>query len=130
MKLLITGVTGKIGQNFLARMLNSESHSEWNIVALCNNRVVEENSRLRVERGSLGDEATIARAMAGVTHVLHLAAVKETPDQVIDVAIKGMFLLLEAFRKSSSAKQFILMGGDCSVGHIFQIGRASCRERV
>lgn len=119
MKLLITGVSGKVGQNFLAQILTSEMHSDWSFVALCNNRVVQENERLRVERGSIADKAVIARAMGGVTHVLHLAAVKESPEQVIDVGVKGMFLLLEAFNSSRTAQQFILMGGDCSVGHIF-----------
>ncbi len=32
-------------------------------------------------------------------------------------AVKGMFLLLEAFRQNKDARQFILIGGDCSVGH-------------
>ena len=49
-----------------------------------------------------------------------MAAVKESPDLVIDVAIKGMFLLLEEARQSATLKQFILIGGDCSVGHIFK----------
>jgi len=69
---------------------------------------------------SIADASAVDRAMDGVSHVVHLAAVKESPDQVIDVSVKGMFLLLEAFRNSETAQQFILMGGDCSVGHIFQ----------
>ena len=35
-------------------------------------------------------------AMAGVTHVVHLATCKETPETVMDVTVKGMFWLLEA----------------------------------
>jgi UDP-glucose 4-epimerase len=55
-----------------------------------------------------------------VTHVLHLAAVKESPTLAMDVAVKGMFVLLEAFRAIPTARRFVLLGGDCSVGHIFQ----------
>lgn len=119
MKLLITGITGKIGQNFLAHFLDDAAYSGWDLVALCNNRVIEQSDRVSVIKGSIADAETIDRAMVGVTHVLHMAAVKESPDLVVDVAIKGMFVLLEAFRKSDTAQQFILIGGDCSVGHIF-----------
>ncbi len=57
--------------------------------------------------------------MAGVTHVIHMAAVKETPALIFDVALKGAFQLLDAARTSRTFRQFILIGGDCSVGHIF-----------
>src|SRR5262249_13427021 len=49
--------------------------------------------------------------------VLHLATCKEVPDQIMDVAIKGLFWLLEACRTSSTFQQFILIGGDAGVGH-------------
>ncbi|HSF92424.1 MAG TPA: NAD(P)-dependent oxidoreductase, partial [Paracoccaceae bacterium] len=38
----------------------------------------------------------------------------------MDVAVKGMFWLLEEFRVNPVAKQFVLISGDCSVGHIMQ----------
>ena len=44
--------------------------------------------------------AVVERAVAGVTHVLHLATCKETPDDVMDVTVKGLFWLLEACRAS------------------------------
>jgi nucleoside-diphosphate-sugar epimerase len=50
--------------------------------------------------------------------VLHLATSKETPESIMDVAIKGMFWLLEACRTRMPAfKQFILVGGDAGMGH-------------
>ena len=57
--------------------------------------------------------------MAGVTHVVHLATCKETPDDVMDVTVKGLFWLLEEFRQSTTARQFILIGGDAGIGHFF-----------
>lgn len=119
MQLLVTGVTGKVGQAFLARFLDEPRWNAARIVALCNNRTIPETGRVKVIRGSINDPAIIAGAMAGTTHVLHMAAVKEDPAHAIDVAVKGMFLLVEAFRANKDAKQFILIGGDCSVGHCF-----------
>lgn len=43
--------------------------------------------------------------MAGVTHVVHLATVKETPDLVMDVTVKGLFQLLEVAKDSPTFKQ-------------------------
>lgn len=119
MRLLVTGATGKVGRNFLTAFLAADRFSDWQVVALCNNRVVEPHARVGVVRRSLSDVTTVAEAMAGVTHVLHMAAVKESPELCMDVAVKGMFLLMEAFRQSAEARQVILIGGDCSVGHIF-----------
>lgn len=119
MQLLVTGATGKVGQAFLARFLDEPKWAHTRIVALCNNRTIPETDRVRVVRGSMNDPATIALAMAGTTHVLHMAAVKEDPVHAMDVAVKGMFLLLEAFRANKDGKQFILIGGYCSVGHCF-----------
>jgi nucleoside-diphosphate-sugar epimerase len=67
--------------------------------------------------------------MDGITHVLHCATCKETPDNVIDVTVKGLFWLLEECRVSPSFKQIILMGGDCSVGHFFYAHPAPVTEQ-
>jgi nucleoside-diphosphate-sugar epimerase len=69
--------------------------------------------------GGVQDAETVDRAMEGVSHVLHLATCKETPSQIMDVAIKGLFWLLEASRKSPTFEQFILIGGDAALGHFF-----------
>lgn len=119
MQLLVTGVTGKVGQAFLSRFLDEPRWKAARVVALCNNRTIPETDRVKVVRGSINDPATIAQVMDGTTHVMHMAAVKEDPAHAIDVAVKGMFLLTEAFRRSKDAKQFLLIGGDCSVGHCF-----------
>ena len=118
MKLLVTGITGKVGSNFLPAFLSSTKFNGWTVRAICNNRVIDHPS-VEVIRGSLSDAETVRKAMAGVTHVLHMAAVKESPDLAMDVGVKGMFNLLEAFRSEPGTRQFVLIGGDCSVGHMF-----------
>lgn len=119
MKVLITGATGKVGSHFLPAFVADDRFAGFHVVALCNNRVIVGDERISVVRGSLSDRSVVERAMDGVTHVVHLAAVKEAPDMAMDVGVKGLFHLLETFRQSAVARQFILIGGDCSVGHIF-----------
>lgn len=118
MKLLVTGITGKVGGNFLPAFLAAGKFDGWSIRAICNNRVIE-HPAVEVVRGSLSDADLVRSAMAGVTHVLHMAAVKESPALAMDVGVKGMFNLLEAFRSTPGTRQFVLIGGDCSVGHMF-----------
>jgi UDP-glucose 4-epimerase len=117
MKILLTGATGKVGQNLLPALLQDSRFAGSSVVALCNHRMLPATDRVEVVQGSLANPQAIQAAMRGVTHVIHMAAVKETPDQAIDVALKGMFLLLEAARQTPGFRQFILIGGDCSVGH-------------
>lgn len=126
-KLLVTGITGKVGSNFLPAFLSSGKFAGWSIRAICNNRVLE-HPAVEVVRGSFADAALVHKALEGVTHVLHLAAVKESPALAIDVGVKGMFTLLEGFRTSPTARQFMLISGDCSVGHIFHAYDAPITE--
>ena len=119
MKILLTGATGKVGSHFLGRFLKDEKFSKATVRALCHNRLVEETSRVEIIRGSIADRNLVAKAINGVTHVLHLATCKETPEEVMDVTVKGLFWLLEECRMSSSFKQFILIGGDAGMGHFF-----------
>jgi UDP-glucose 4-epimerase len=118
-RILVTGVTGKVGQTFVARILGLEDarFSEFIVRGLCHNRPLEPGPRVEVVMGSIEDEEVVGRAMDGVTHVLHLATSKETPQSIMDVAVKGLFWLLEACRTSPTFQQFILVGGDAGVGH-------------
>lgn len=116
-QVLVTGATGKVGRRFIAALLASEAHSDASVVALCHNRVLPETDRLTVVRGSISDRAVVEQAMAGTTHVVHLATCKETPEDVMDVTVKGMFWLLEAARETVGFQRFMLIGGDAGMGH-------------
>lgn len=117
MRILVTGPTGKVGRTLIARLLADPRHAETSVRALCHNRALPATARVEVVRGSIADRETAERAMAGVTHVVHLATCKEMPEIVMDVAVKGLFWLLEAFRASLDAERFVLIGGDAAVGH-------------
>lgn len=117
-RILVTGATGKVGQAFLNRFLN-ERESGFVARALCHNRRLPKRDGLEVVTGSMAEREDVRRAMDGVTHVLHLATSKETPDTIMDVAIKGLFWALEEARSKPDFRQFILLGGDAGMGHFF-----------
>ncbi len=119
MRILITGATGKVGKTFLKKILSDQNHPDVNIVALCHNRSVAAHERIEVIHGSIADRDTVKKATENITHVLHLATCKETPDDVMDVSVKGLFWLLEECRQNPAFEQFILIGGDASMGHFF-----------
>ncbi len=119
MQLLITGATGKVGVNLVDKLLSEPRWRETRVRALCHNRALPETDRMEVVQGSIDDRGCVDRAMQGVTHVVHLATCKEIPETVMDVTVKGFFWLLEAFRRSKTARQFILIGGDAAIGHFF-----------
>src|SRR5258708_11894325 len=118
-RILVTGATGKVGQAFIKRFLADSRMNAFIVRALCHSRKLDTHARLEVVSGSIQHREFVDQAVAGVTHVLHLATSKETPESIMDVAIKGMFWLLEACRTSPGFQQFILIGGDAGMGHFF-----------
>jgi UDP-glucose 4-epimerase len=118
-RILVTGATGKVGSEFIRRVLESGLHQDLTIRALVHSRMPEPHERLEVAKGDISDRDTVRAAMRGITHVVHCATCKETPDSVIDVTVKGLFWLLEECRVSESFRQIILIGGDAALGHFF-----------
>ena len=118
MLLLVTGATGKVGTALLAKIAADPRWQGVRIRALCHNRLPAK-AAVEVVQGSISNRADVERAMADVSHVIHLATCKEVPDLVMDVTVKGLFWLLESFCASPSARPFILLGGDAAVGHFF-----------
>jgi nucleoside-diphosphate-sugar epimerase len=118
-RILVTGATGKVGSHFIDRILQSDDWRDTTIRALCHNRSLAPSERVEVIHGNIADRETVCAAVQGVTHILHCATCKETPDDVIDVTVKGLFWLLEECRISPSFQQIILIGGDASLGHFF-----------
>ncbi len=116
-RLLVTGATGKVGQTFIRHFLKEPNFESWTVRALSHHRKLDPAPRLEVVSGSIEDRSVVDEAMKGVSHVLHLATCKETPESIMDVAVKGMFWLLEAARSSPTFSQFVLIGGDAGVGH-------------
>jgi nucleoside-diphosphate-sugar epimerase len=116
-RILVTGATGKVGQAFMQRLLADPAYERFTLRALVHQRTLPGHARLEIVRGSIEQRQVVENALEGVSHVLHLATCKETPDQIMDVAVKGLFWLLETCRSSPTFQQFILIGGDAGVGH-------------
>jgi nucleoside-diphosphate-sugar epimerase len=116
-RILVTGATGKVGRTFIGRLLADSAFAHWRVRALCHNRDFPARDRVESVRGAMQDRDAVQRALDGVTHVVHLATCKETPDDAMDVAVKGLFWLLEGCRASATFRQFILIGGDAAIGH-------------
>ena len=116
---LVTGATGKVGQAFIRRVLSSpdERLARITIRALCHNRLLQPEARLEVVAGSTEHRDVVNAAVEGVTHVIHLATTKETPETIFDVTVKGLYWLLEACRASPTFRRLVLVGGDAAVGH-------------
>ncbi len=116
-RILVTGAAGKVGSHFIGQILQSDQ--DVIIRALCHNRLLRPKERLEIVAGSISDRAVVRAAMQDVTHVLHCATCKETPGDVMDVTVKGLFWLLEECRASASFRRIILIGGDAALGHFF-----------
>jgi nucleoside-diphosphate-sugar epimerase len=114
---LVTGATGKVGRAFIDRLLADPKFDSFVVRALCHQRTLEPHERIQTIHGSIEHRKVVEEALEGVTHVVHLATCKETPEQIMDVAVKGLFWLLEACRTRPTFRQFILIGGDAGVGH-------------
>jgi UDP-glucose 4-epimerase len=115
--ILVTGAAGKVGRTFIARLLGDDELEHWRVRALCHQRPMPAHERIESVFGAIQDRTTVDDALAGVTHVLHLATSKESPHDAIDVSVKGLFWLLEGCRSSTTFRQFILIGGDAAIGH-------------
>lgn len=119
MHVLVTGATGKVGRAFIEAFLASGNYAHATVRALCHNRTLPERDRLNVVKGSIADRDAVRAAMDGITHVVHLATCKETPEDVVSVSIGGLFWLLEEARQSAAFKRFLLIAGDSAIGHFF-----------
>src|SRR3954454_22611824 len=118
-RILVTGATGKVGSQFIRRVLAGENTRDVTVRALCHNRSLEPDDRLEIIKGDISDRDVVRNAMREITHVVHCATCKETAENVMDVTVKGLFWILEECRLGESFRQVILIGGDAALGHFF-----------
>src|SRR5262249_8456752 len=108
-------------QAVITRLLASgdEGFAGFAVLALRHNSELAAAYLLRQATRGIEPGGAAERAVAEVTHALHLATSKETPGAHIGRPVKRLLWLLEACRASPAFRQFILIGGDAGLGHFF-----------
>jgi uncharacterized protein YbjT (DUF2867 family) len=71
--ILVTGATGKVGRVFIDRLLAEPAYAQWRVRALCHSRALPPRERIESVFGAIQQRETVAHALDGVSHVLHLA---------------------------------------------------------
>lgn len=104
MKILITGIAGRIGAN-LAKAFLDQGHSVRGLV-WTHDRRPEKLAALPIEliEGTITDMADVERAVTGVDAICHLAAAFQgggpfTNEQYFAINVRGTFNMLEAARQ-------------------------------
>ena len=104
MRILITGITGRIGAN-LAKQLVERGHQLRGLIWSQDPRV-ENLEKMQVElvEGSLTEPAAVERAVEGVEAVYHLGAAFQgggpfTDEEFFEINVRGTFNMLEAVRR-------------------------------
>ena len=117
MRILVTGITGRIGAN-LAAALVERGHQVRGLV-WGRDACVEKLAGLGVELqyGSLTEAADVRRAAEGMEVVYHLGGAFQgggpfTTDEYFEINVRGTYLMLEAARAQAGLQQFLFASTD------------------
>ncbi|HAH88277.1 MAG TPA: hypothetical protein DCL60_13000 [Armatimonadetes bacterium] len=111
--ILVTGGSGKIGRNLLPALVREG----YKVRALQFKTPVNVPG-VETVSGSMCSKETVMEALCGMDAVCHLATSKEDAG-FLDTSVKGLLNLLDGSREIG-IKQFILAGGDASLGIFFR----------
>jgi UDP-glucose 4-epimerase len=117
MRILVTGITGRIGAN-LAAALVERGHRVRGLVWGRDARV-EKLAGLGVDLqyGSLTEAADVRRAADGMEVVYHLGGAFQgggpfTTDEYFEINVRGTYLMLDAARAQAGLQQFLFASTD------------------
>lgn len=112
MTIALFGASGKIGRHLVPRLL-AQGHDLRVLI----HRTPLDGDAARIAQipGSVTDAAAVDTVVADADIVIQMATTKEDPATFFDVALKGLFHILEACRRHRP-RQFILLGGDAAKG--------------
>ncbi len=119
MKILITGVTGRIGANVAASLLE-QGHEVRGLVWPRDPRVEKlRGLDLELQQGSLTETEDVRRAVNGADAVYHLGAAFQgggpfTEDEYFEINVRGTFNMLEAARTEGGVQHFLFAGTDAA----------------
>ncbi len=117
MHILITGITGRIGSNLAARLVEAD-HTVRGLVWPKDPRT-EKLEPLAVDliEGTLTETEDVERAVDGVDAIYHLGAAFQgggpfTESEYLDINVKGTFHVLEAARRNEQLEHLIFASTD------------------
>jgi UDP-glucose 4-epimerase len=117
MRILVTGITGRIGAN-LAATLVTQGHTVRGLVWARDARVEKlEGLGVELQYGSLTEAADVNRAVDGMDVVYHLGGAFQgggpfSTDEYFEINVRGTFLMLEAARAQPQLKQLLFASTD------------------
>jgi len=117
MRILITGITGRIGANLAADLLD-EGHHVRGLVWPKDPRVEKfEGLDLDLQEGSLTSYEDVSRVMNGIDVVYHLGAAFQgggpfTEDDYFQINVEGTFNMLKAAAAEENLRQFVFASTD------------------
>lgn len=134
MKILVTGISGRIGAN-LAKALIDEGHEVRGLVWEKDSRLKKfEGLPVELVEGSLVNSADVNRAVAGVEAICHLGAAFQgggpfSNEDYFEINARGTFNMLEAARENgSNLKHFFFASTDATYEK-YRPGGLSCPIR-
>ena len=121
MRILVTGITGRVGSN-LAMSLVEAGHEVRGLVWERDERTAKLQSLdVELEYGTITELDDALRATDGVDAVYHMAAAFQgggpfTEEEYLDINVKGTFNMLEAARHHERVRHFIQASTDAQYG--------------
>jgi len=109
-RIAVFGASGGIGTAVTSALLE-QGHR---ITALQHNQPLPDGCT--AVAGSVSDFETVRQVVGDNDVVLQLATTKEDREGFLDIAVRGTFNILDAIKQRGGCEQFVLAGGDCSVG--------------
>ncbi len=106
----VFGASGAIG-TAVTQALLADGHR---VTALQHRRPVPEGCH--IVEGSVTDRDAVQKTIGDNDIVLQLATTKEDRTGFMNIAVGGTFHILDTLKQRGGCEQFVLAGGDCSVG--------------
>lgn len=117
MNILVTGITGRIGAN-LAAALVERGHRVRGLVWARDARTEKlQGLGIELQEGSLTDPEAVQRVVEGMEVVYHLGGAFQgggpfTTDEYFEINVRGTYLMLEAARAQAQLQQFLFASTD------------------
>ena len=117
MNVLVTGASGRIGRHVTERLLADSRSVRALVVPDDPRRPLIERPGVEFVEGSLGEEASVRKAVDGAEAVIHLAAALTTrnhvDDEYFETNVAGTYRLLSAIRdRGGQVGRFLYISSD------------------